>query len=531
MSKKDYTVSYRDNKKAGTAQVIVKGRRNYEGSVTAEFRIQPLDINDSSITAKNIYTVLGSSNKTSYRPKITVKYGWITLKESTEDVQRDYSVDWSDLQTDEDGYVTAGSYTVTLNGCGNYTGSRSISFEVLPSDCRFMNKVKVSASKKQMDYFEQENVDFTLTYSEAGTVEELIEGEDYVVLYPEKLVLGRNTITLMAIKGSGYYGSRTYSLNVTGKKISSADITIEGIENAYDYTGKAVTVGEDGLDTLKLTDNTRDVVLTEGKDGDYTLSYEKNINAGTATLTITGRNGYSGRKNIKFKINKINMAEDDRNFSIQTEDSAVYTKLGAKVKTTIQYKEQTLTEGKDYTATYQNNKRIGSASVSIKGKGNYAGEFTKNFTVVPSDASHVSFEVEDVSLNARIHAATLRPKMYITEKSTGRKLTPLTDYDNQIRYYTDEACTQEVTESDMVAGKILWAQLTLKGNYTSGDEAQTLIDSFYLYGTNVSSASIEEIPVQNVNGSSLRPANVVKEKQKIKLDIAEPFADLITNLL
>ncbi|MDO5538962.1 MAG: hypothetical protein Q4F83_02655 [Eubacteriales bacterium] len=67
------------------------------------------------------------------------------------------------------------------------------------------------------------------------------------------------------------------------------------------------------------------------------------------------------------------------------------SKMKAKLnKTTYyydgKYKKPTVTisglkQGKDYTVSYKNNKNIGTATVTIKGKGNYTGTLTKKFKI------------------------------------------------------------------------------------------------------------------------------------------------------
>ena len=70
--------------------------------------------------------------------------------------------------------------------------------------------------------------------------------------------------------------------------------TIRLSKETYTYTGKAlkpdVTVIVNGL------------TLTEGKD--YKLQYDKNKNAGTAKVIVTGKGYYSGKKSKNFTIKK-----------------------------------------------------------------------------------------------------------------------------------------------------------------------------------------------------------------------------------
>ena len=72
----------------------------------------------------------------------------------------------------------------------------------------------------------------------------------------------------------------------------SAKTAVTGVKDAT-YTGKAIT-----MSSLKVT--AYGVTLTSGKD--YTVSYKNNKNAGTATITVTGENGYKGTVKKTFNI-------------------------------------------------------------------------------------------------------------------------------------------------------------------------------------------------------------------------------------
>ena len=50
---------------------------------------------------------------------------------------------------------------------------------------------------------------------------------------------------------------------------------------------------------------------------------------------------------------------------------------------TVKYGTAKLKAGTDYTVSYKNNKKIGTATVVIKGKGSYVGEKTASFNIVP----------------------------------------------------------------------------------------------------------------------------------------------------
>ncbi|MCC8164227.1 MAG: Ig-like domain-containing protein, partial [Lachnospiraceae bacterium] len=92
----DYTLSYKNNTKAGTGQVIVKGKGNYTRTMTVEFEIVKKDISDASaVTATSAdkattaaVTDTDGNLLTKWYSYPTVKYGKLTLKRGT-----DYTVD------------------------------------------------------------------------------------------------------------------------------------------------------------------------------------------------------------------------------------------------------------------------------------------------------------------------------------------------------------------------------------------------------------------------------------------------------
>jgi hypothetical protein len=60
-----------------------------------------------------------------------------------------------------------------------------------------------------------------------------------------------------------------------------------------------------------------------------------------------------------------------------------YTGKALKPSVTVKYNGKTLKKNKDYTLSYKDNTKIGKATVTIKGKGNYTGSVKKTFKIVP----------------------------------------------------------------------------------------------------------------------------------------------------
>ncbi|MBQ4568864.1 MAG: leucine-rich repeat protein [Ruminococcus sp.] len=123
----DYTVSYIDNTKVGTATVTVKGIGAFTGTVIKEFTINEEEVKTTPITdctvtlSKTSFTYDGKEKK----PDVTVKYNTKTLVKDT-----DYTVSYSNN-------LNAGSATVTVTGIGNYTGTASRSFLIVNASTPF----------------------------------------------------------------------------------------------------------------------------------------------------------------------------------------------------------------------------------------------------------------------------------------------------------------------------------------------------------------------------------------------------------
>ena len=61
-----------------------------------------------------------------------------------------------------------------------------------------------------------------------------------------------------------------------------------------------------------------------------------------------------------------------------------YNGKAKKPSVTVKRNGKTLKSGTDYSVTYSNNKKVGTAKVTIKGKGNYSGTIAKTFKINPA---------------------------------------------------------------------------------------------------------------------------------------------------
>lgn len=126
----DYTVSYKNNKKVGTATVIIKGKGSYFGTIKKTFKIAR-SISKAKVT--NIVTKPATSKSITQNPKVVLSGK--TLKKN-----KDYTLSYKNN-------VKSGVATLTIKGKGNYTGTIKKTFVIRPKTMS-VNKLTSTAKRK-----------------------------------------------------------------------------------------------------------------------------------------------------------------------------------------------------------------------------------------------------------------------------------------------------------------------------------------------------------------------------------------------
>ena len=148
--------------------------------------------------------------------------------------------------------------------------------------------------------------------------------------------------------------------------ISDAEVILSASSYVYDGSKKNPNV------TIKLGDKT----LSPGTD--YIVSYNNNINAGTATVVITGIGKYVGSISKIYTITPYALVNTRITLS-QTE--FLYNGTEHKPVVTVQMGNKILKVDSDYVLKYTNNVEAGTAKVTITGIGNFAGSIEKSFSI------------------------------------------------------------------------------------------------------------------------------------------------------
>ena len=222
-------------------------------------------------------------------------------------------------------------------------------------------------------------------------------------------------------------GDDTYTLTfdgpariiaTTGLPMADAEITLSETEYTF------VPERTEGFEpTVTVTYDGKQ--LTEGED--YEVAYSDNLNAGSATVTVTGKKMYTGSKNEFFSIAPYDFATagDDVSVGIATidEDSqdnyghyyynigfipnilfdgenTVKPSIGVRYFKYLGYGNgnywDMLVEDQDYTVAYTKADEVGTAYVTVTGKGNYTGSITEEYTITDQDFTKCTVTSVDI---------------------------------------------------------------------------------------------------------------------------------------
>lgn len=230
-------------------------------------------------------------------------------------------------------------------------------------------------------------------------VEATLDGDGEVVVevkYNNKLL----------VKNSDY----TYSINHAGNKI---EVTVTGVGEYGGSVLKTIDVDIQGKDLTECSLNVEEVTLAFNgkeqtvpftvKDGDiqleenvdFTVAYKDNIDAGTATLIVTGIGSYEGELTAKFQIDTVDITsdvvtKDYSNVSVQYE----YKKMEIQPIVKMKQGDYNLSSMKDFEVEYVNNMNPGTAKITLRGIGNYTGTITKEFTINKRTMANVSVKTK-----------------------------------------------------------------------------------------------------------------------------------------
>ena len=344
----DYTITYTNDTNAGNAVATVTGKGIFAGSKNLNYIIEAIDIGSYKLEIQPDSYIYDGTEK---EPEVKV-----VISETT---GNKYYLDASNYTVKYENNKNAGTANVTVTGTGNYSGELKGTFIISQKDITGAN---VTIPQESYEYTGTEiKPEVTVTLSD-GTG--LIFGTDYTVSYEDNTDIGTATVN---VTGRGNYTGKAKGSFGIGADIKDAEIVLS--KDQYIYSGKR--------NTPKATVVFAGKTLIENVD--YTISYEDCIDAGTARVVVSGEGDYGGTAEKTFEIARKDIT--GANITIPQE-CYEYVSKEIRPEATVTLPDGTvLKNATEYIVDYTDNIEVGTATITVKGNGNYIGYATKTFTI------------------------------------------------------------------------------------------------------------------------------------------------------
>ena len=350
-----------------------------------------LIINRKSIDDQNRITVTKPSdskyNGEEHRnkPIVTDTKTNRTLVEGT-----DYELSYSDDVTN------AGTVTVTVKGIGNYSGETTTTYQITKRN------VTLTSGSASRVYNKEALTNGEVTVSGEGFAKD--EGATYTVTGSRiKVGSSKNTFTYELKENTK---ASNYNIEV---KFGDLIVTAEDGEVVVTITGRSDTVDYDGNEK---TVSGYDVTITEGSKyttDDFTFNgtaEAKGTEAGTYPMNLAAdqfTNTNDNYTQVTFIVNDGTLTINPKSITPDGPDTPKEEKTGITVTdpensiydgnehingltVTDSKLNTTLVENTDYSLTYSGDLiNVGTVTITIKGIGNYTGEFTKTYQILPRE--------------------------------------------------------------------------------------------------------------------------------------------------
>lgn len=308
--------------------------------------------------------------------------------------------------------------------------------------------------------------EITVTYND----EELAEGEDYELEFSNNTNAGKTAVTITGI--GDYTGSAERTFNIAKANVSDLSVSLSA--TAFSYTGKVITP----LPTVKFNGRT----LT--KDADYTVNYSGNLNVGSASVVITGSGNFTGSRTLNFAISQADISSLKPTLSYTT---CLYVAKDRTPVPTLTFNGTKLVKDTDYTVKYTNNLNVGTATVTLTGKGKFKGTTKATFTITKYDLSKLAVTLPAASYMYNGKGLVPAPKLSLS----GKTLVKGTDYN--------------VTYTNNINVGTATVKVTGKGNF-QGTSSKT----FKITARPLSAVTVNKIADVRYNGLARTPSPVVK---------------------
>jgi len=305
----------------------------------------------------------------------------------------------------------------------------------------------------------------------------------YTIAYGENTnVATSGTVTITG--KDGYTGtiSQTFTINKKALTVTGANAE----NKTYDGTATATITDAElydviGTDAVSLANHTAGTFASANAGEGIEVSTSM-----TLTGTAAGNYSITQPSSLKANITPKALATD----AIQAIANQTYSRSDITPAITVKDGNSTLASGTDYTINgYQNNRNVGTATVTITGTGNYTGIITANFTINRKAVENSM--IDPIPPQQYTDGDAIEP--LITVRHNSRELVEGTDY--------------TVVYSNNTAPGTATVTITSIGNYTGTATASFQITS----PKDIEDLELAPIPDQTYTGQAITPVPVLKD--------------------
>lgn len=406
---KCYSLTYSGYERAGNAKVFIGEPESddYKGILlrpgrTVDYQLRKIDLKDVTIVIENPDQIYTGLEKTAKDLGLKLIYNGHELGDA------DYTLVFRNAtNTDKvDGNVKA---TVAIGGKGNFTGGVTEEFSILPLP--LSNTDFINATAEKIIYTGRQETPRITISQVLGALRTLREGDDYeIVGYTDETMSTRRETPFteigtyyVVVRGLRNYESTTEPYCYIQYEIVKREMD-DGLEMTFVSSDSCPVIngepqciynGKRHEPNVYVTFNGVELRGPSQTNPQYDLRYEDNLNAGPATVTVTGTGSFDGEKTMTFTIapkdityedieyrdSKGNIFADEQEFKWENNNTPVHPEI-------IVYDKSLQTqlvngESMDYSINYQDDSdgtqtNAGEVLMTIVGQNNYIG--SKQFT-------------------------------------------------------------------------------------------------------------------------------------------------------
>ena len=380
----DYELITDDSAEIGKHTLSIVGKGNYFGTRTVYYQIKGKSISSVKVSGLIPQTYCGYAIE--QKPVVTDKN--VILVEG-----KDYELAWTNN-------INAGTATVVVKGIHGYSGIKKATFKITPYDLNTDQgryTVEFADGTTQCDY--QKNgskpeviVRFVQKSDQAESTVTLTEGIDYTVKY----VNNSNVVVSKAgqeprvevIGKNNFKNKKFLNFTLQNQDIAKTIMHVADIEEnkqagkfystpvIYDRTGNKLSAGTD-------YDNKSYVYRDE--NGKVLTRLDRPASGSIITLTVQGKGKYTGEISGTYRICEVNHNVSKASVGFKDNKKKIYyTGNGISIdKNDIRVRigKVELTSDDFELIDYTNNVRKGTAQVTVRGIGKYAGTRILKFSV------------------------------------------------------------------------------------------------------------------------------------------------------